>query len=96
MNTRLSRRAVACKHWDWGFYLNPLSDSPTALPDLDTPQALGWLMHLVRKAWEEPGLYCVCHKGKWLVEWPDLEGDLDLDYAHTEAEALVRALEAAP
>jgi hypothetical protein len=81
--------------YDLGHACGHLS-SREELPDLTDPATLGCLLALVRKAWGEPGLYCVCHKGKWLVEWPDLEGDLDLDYARTEAEALVRALEAAP
>jgi hypothetical protein len=71
------------------------SELPQRLPDLRDPTTVLCMLHLVRKAWDEQGLYCAAHKGWWHVVWPDGEGDLDTDYADSEAEALVLALEAA-
>jgi len=79
-----------------------LNDVPL-LPDLTDPATLGCLLALVREAWgdhatsfangyEEPQNVWVVHNGRFSSD----------DYGHeiakgsTEAEALVRALEAAP
>jgi hypothetical protein len=71
------------------------SDSEV-LPDLDDPATSGCILHLVREIWGEHGLYCGAHKGWWHIIWPDGEGDIDTDYAETEVEAIILALEAAP
>ena len=72
----------------------PYSDQ--TLPDLTDPATLGCLLALVRKAWRQPTLYCHYSHGMWTVEGFDLASPMDLPGADTEAEALVRALEAAP
>jgi hypothetical protein len=70
------------------------------MPDLSKPQTLGWLLHLVREAWGEPGANAsrdAC--GSWYVEWWSMETGTRrvIAFGHaTEAEALVAALEAAP
>ena len=81
-----------CNEWDvWGQAL-----PPDILPDLDSPATLGCLLAMVREAWGDPTAHLapVNCPPAWRL-W------LELDYAkwwdgHTEAEALIAALEAAP
>jgi len=102
----LGRRLVACKGfrvmrgmrdmqgrtwtpdllWRW---------HETDMPDLRDPATLGCVLALVRVAWGDPRLACVPWRLKWAVDrvW---ERNGRLSAAHTEAEALVAALEAAP
>ena len=74
-------------------------DVAGALPDLDDAATLGCLLHLVREAWGEPGLAAVVEdrhgllwEVRWRCDWPDALNVVE----HSEAEALVAALEAAP
>lgn len=63
------------------------------LPDLMDPATMGCLLALVRWAWGEGVIVCPQHfAGKWFIDLPNGE----VAFAHTEAEALVAALEAAP
>jgi hypothetical protein len=114
MSNELSKRAVACKHWRWmkgmaywrqGNRYRTEDDTrvtydETCLPDLTDPATLGCLLHLVREAWGESGLYCVRNRGVWWVEWTvegfELSSPMKLSGAETEAEALVAALEMSP
>ena len=66
------------------------------LPDLSDPATLGCLLALVREAWGNPTLHVVCAGGSvelgvWHARW-----GTSSRRGATEAEALVRALEAAP
>lgn len=68
----------------------PLGD---ALPDLTDSATLGCLLALVREAWSDPMMY-VAGRGLWDV-FTSHDVEIVQDQ-HTEAEALVAALEAAP
>jgi hypothetical protein len=72
-----------------------LADSLNLTPDLNDPATLGCLLALVREAWGDPYLCCV---GDRETGWR-LDGYAAVEDIHSyrsEAEALVRALEAAP
>lgn len=62
-----------------------------ALPDLTDPATLGCLLALVREVWGEGGRLWQGDGGTWVMEIGTVAKCGD-----TEAEALVRALEAAP
>ena len=106
----LGKRAAACRHWRWlpgmlwclpSHAPGPLrgrmiGGDPSALllaegwPDLDDPVTLIYLMALVREVWDKPTATC-----EWFPSRAD--GWMCLGcYGHTQAEALVAALEAAP
>jgi hypothetical protein len=69
-----------------------------ALPDLTDPATLGCLLALVREAWQTPKAY-VASRGEgldlWVVCLPQPRAD-HFGHGANEADALVRALEAAP
>jgi hypothetical protein len=111
MTTDLARRAVACKAWRWmpgmrwwsdddhgrldDFQPEYMGRPADALPDLTDPATVGCLLALVRKAWGDPYLCCV---GDRETGWR-LDGYAAVEDFHSyrsEAETLVRALEAAP
>jgi len=103
----LGRRLVACKSFrvmrgmldmqgrTWGRDLLWRWRNDLDVPDLRDPATLGCLLALVREAWDDPRLVCVPWRLQWAVDrvW---ENNGRLSVAHTEAEALVAALEAAP
>ena len=70
-------------------------------PDLSDPATLGCLLALVREAWGDPGaLVCRRNPSAWECDGRHNQdqrhrGDLFRFSGHTEAEALVAALEAA-
>ena len=114
----LARRAVACPGWRWmaGMLLDcgervPGEDSPYEwepededFPDLTDPATLGCLLHLVRKAWSDPGITTKGHyitgQYLWGIEGGHAHGAGFKRVANadwfSEAAALVAALEAAP
>ena len=65
----------------------------SSLPDLTDPATLGCLLALVREAWGQPELFCSRSIG---LGWGVYDFIDDVGLGHTEAEALVAALEAAP
>jgi hypothetical protein len=80
---------------------------PVDLPDFDDPATLGCLLALVREAWSRPELAALRYPaspdadGGWFILAHSIaRSNYDLWItncpAHTEAEALVAALEAAP
>lgn len=107
----LAKRAVACKHWylmrgmtllDGGLvtgdrdgvpvvYARAGRHSADMLPDLTDPATLGCLLALVRQAWNRD-LYV---RRFWGSHWGVIMDTREY-HAHSEAEALVAALEAAP
>jgi hypothetical protein len=69
------------------------------LPDLSDPATLGCLRYLVNRAWGDTVNVYREAGGHWRAAMADCRGIADgvlSFYAHTEAEALVLALEAAP
>lgn len=85
---------------DWGqidFY---------ATPDFTDPATLGFLLNIIRDAWSDPYASCLGDESSWEVtvrcEEYELPGDPGgprcekVFMGQTEAEALVKALEAAP
>ncbi len=75
-----------------------LADSMKLTPDLADPATLGCLLALVREAHKcpEAHVYWATVTRLWVVRWGAVGlGEHTVD-ANTEAEALVRALEAAP
>ena len=63
------------------------------IPDLTDPATLGCMLALVRDAWAAP--YAYVEPGNYWTAWRDGGGD-ELGSGHSEAGALVAALEAAP
>lgn len=88
-----SARAIRCKGWRW---LPGMTWTQAETPDLTDPATLGCLLALVRAAWQDPYL---CVVGEPITGWridAAVPGVASLYGFDTEAEALVRALEAAP
>ena len=78
----------------------PQDDTSECWPDLSDPATLGCLLALVREAWSIPSLYVRLNPygtDKVQLTWrgPGSTTILALANAETEAEALVKALEAA-
>ena len=78
----------------------PQDDTSECWPDLSDPATLGCLLALVREAWSTPSLYVRLNPygtDKVQLTWsgPGSTTVLALANAETEAEALVKALEAA-
>lgn len=73
----------------WGY-------DPSAPPDLTDPATLGCLLALVREAWGDPSICTAARPiaGGRYAWWTT--GKSNTEEHHTEAEALVAALEAAP
>lgn len=69
-----------------------LADSMKLTPDLTDAATLGCLLALVREAWNKPDLHIRREADGWRA-WTD---EPRAFVYHTEAEALVRALEVAP
>jgi hypothetical protein len=103
----LARRAVACKGWRWmpgmadcwGGRVREGDglDRAAALPDFRDPATLGCLLALVREAYRQPRIVAVpMSNDKWGVAIPSVLRTTDRFRSDTEAEALVKALEAAP
>ena len=72
------------------------------LPDLDNPATLGCLLHMVREAWEDSGAYASPHphfydNGEllWRVHAGGKFLPIPSKGSHSEAHALITALEAA-
>ena len=86
------RMPVDGEHYMW---LRETTDHPDVLPDLSDPATLGCLLALVREAWGCDSLTCqpllpLVGVHGWRVVGTSAKS------GHTEAEALVAALEAAP
>jgi hypothetical protein len=68
-----------------------------ALPDFRDPATIGCLLALLRKAYHQPRIVAVpMANDKWGVAIPSVLRTTDRFRSDTEAEALVKALEAAP
>lgn len=106
--------AVTCPRWRWmEGMLAKMDAGPHRLahpadiqwvqhrsvPDLTDPATKGALLHLVREAWGDPGLYAM-GRGGWRVCGGCTDGHqtglTKSGVRATEAEALVAALKAAP
>ena len=112
----LGRRLVACKGFrvmrgmldmqgrTWGRDLLWRWRNDLDVPDLRDPATLGCVLALVREAWKDNGLGCICQdvglmNGGKMWSLIGEGGELvryRLRYHESEAEALVAALEAAP
>ncbi len=105
----LGRRAVASKHWRWmGGMLDMQGRTwtpcilfrahPTDVPDLRDPATMGCLVRLVREAWDDPHASSRWMKPEWkvLAQRPGYVVYTVVGVGRTEADAWVRALEAAP
>lgn len=105
----LGRRALRQPGWRW--LKGTVNLHGIALPDFSDPATLGCLLALVREAWDDPSLYLAPRferddDGSLGTRWVVcslrhlgaivLPGRGPAGYGHTEAEALVCALENAP
>lgn len=107
----MAKNLVRCKHFRWlpgmaffdehGAQYRVQSDNHAVqihadrIPDFSDPATLGCLASLVREAWGDPYLCCVGDRETgWRIDgYAAVE---DIHSYRSEAEALVRALEAAP
>ena len=90
---RTTGGTLACETTPSEVYLYRFGWAPASelLPDLDDPATKGCLLHLVREAHGNSGLYVERVDAGWCVPLGGRERG-----GPTEAEALVAALEAAP
>jgi hypothetical protein len=72
-------------------------ESTGLLPDFSDPATLGCLLALVREAWGDPRLALVpMSVGRWAIQTEEMDYSEPACIERTGAEALVKALEAAP
>lgn len=83
--------------WEWVGEAGDQSMNTEVVPDLRDPRCVGWLLALVREAWEYEGATVeLVDDGTWRASGSCLEGWRTIGRGKTEAGALVAALEAAP
>jgi hypothetical protein len=101
--TRSKRGRVHKVGNDWVVYFGINSESRyrcetvgySVVPDITDPATVGCLLARARSAWNRPTAFLYWYGGSWFFE-PQQSEPTDHPRGRTEAEALLRALQAAP